>query len=794
MNAVNSEFKQYLNNDGWRINQATKLLFNQKHPLAKFNVGTIDTLNVTDIRSHLLDFYNTHYSSERMRLVVRGKESVEQLEQTVVSMFKDVKRRNTIHSAPDSKPFGDRVQLKLMKIKSLSPKNELSFVFQLPNVQKHSRFAALAVIDRLIESRSSGSLYSHLRQKGFVTSVSSGADARSTFTIFEVSIQLTDSGLGQVDSVIKDTVRYFEWLRNNQVPEWIFSDLQKIETIKFRFEEKTESYEVASNMVKRLFTAEPQKLISAGYSMENIEESLTDELKAYLRPDNMFIVLATDNLSSAALMKEKWYGTEYSIQTYTLPLTNPSVNFIFPPRNEYIPADFRIFGQKSENPKEAPEKQVSKRNIPVWAKQDDTFMIPKSFVTISLLYRWNSTSEIRRNIILSLFIVILKEDMKERNYNPSMAGLSFDAQPSLEGIDLKFRGYSDTLSAYIDDVAVFLSDYAPKKDVFETELEALKNFRQSLKHKSSLSEASRELTVAILNSGFSNDEYLNELESVTFAEIMEFSKEVFRFPNDAEALVTGNIVTSAASALVDSFTSNFAPNFSRSLEVPRTIKSAILNPKENSLLQIAVIDKNYAFIKYIEIGYLSNPVDLAIQEIVSSACSNLAFQVLRTEQSIGYSVGLTEFNGPVIGINIYAQSPHMPPTEIEKRVESFIAKQMATQLLEMSQEAFELYKSTIIKGFEEKDKTLMEENTRFWSKVSKRTYSFTYWKNVVDTLKRLELSDFKLMVKKKFYDERKSLSIHSWPDAVPKYEDGGNRLIFEDYKKFRREHAMVGYS
>ena len=44
LSAVNSEHDKNLNTDSWRIGQALKLRYNQRHPLAKFGTGNIETL------------------------------------------------------------------------------------------------------------------------------------------------------------------------------------------------------------------------------------------------------------------------------------------------------------------------------------------------------------------------------------------------------------------------------------------------------------------------------------------------------------------------------------------------------------------------------------------------------------------------------------------------------------------------------------------------------------------------------------------------------------------------------
>ena len=78
-NAVNSEYENYLIDDGWRMSRLIKFLADHNHPYSRFSVGNKQTLDVSpkdkgiDVRKGLLDFYNTWYSSNIMMLSVLGK-------------------------------------------------------------------------------------------------------------------------------------------------------------------------------------------------------------------------------------------------------------------------------------------------------------------------------------------------------------------------------------------------------------------------------------------------------------------------------------------------------------------------------------------------------------------------------------------------------------------------------------------------------------------------------------------------------------------------------------------------
>ena len=93
LNAIDSEYMNYFNNDYRRITEVTKHLSSSKHPYHHFFIGNFESLGVTpqehgiDIRSALIDFYKMHYSANLMRLAVYGNYSLDNLQSIVVSRF-----------------------------------------------------------------------------------------------------------------------------------------------------------------------------------------------------------------------------------------------------------------------------------------------------------------------------------------------------------------------------------------------------------------------------------------------------------------------------------------------------------------------------------------------------------------------------------------------------------------------------------------------------------------------------------------------------------------------------------
>lgn len=97
--------------DGWRLYQLEKALSNPKHPYSRFGTGNLETLKENpikqglNIRDELLKFHEKYYSANIMKLVVLGKEPLDQLTQWVIEKFSAIKNKNVPIPTFDGHPL-----------------------------------------------------------------------------------------------------------------------------------------------------------------------------------------------------------------------------------------------------------------------------------------------------------------------------------------------------------------------------------------------------------------------------------------------------------------------------------------------------------------------------------------------------------------------------------------------------------------------------------------------------------------------------------------------------------------
>lgn len=235
--AVDSEHAKNLHNDFWRLFQLQKSLANEEHPFHGFGSGNSETLNVPDIRASLLKFYHEHYSASNMALVVLGQESIEKLQEWVELFFSGIPCPETYQpfQPPGVKPFLDlpkRVNVIPVREHTMS----LNLSFPLPETRSHYKSKPTHYLSHLLGHEGLFSVLALLKEKHWAHDLSAGESRScSDFCSFDVSIQLTESGLKNVEEVVEVVFAYLNHLRQTGPQEWVHEETSTVAQCSFRF-------------------------------------------------------------------------------------------------------------------------------------------------------------------------------------------------------------------------------------------------------------------------------------------------------------------------------------------------------------------------------------------------------------------------------------------------------------------------------------------------------------------------------------------------------------------------------
>lgn len=224
LRAVDSEHSKNLQSDMWRMFQLEKSLSRPDHPYSKFGTGNWQTLwedvkaQGKEPREELLKWWKAMYSANRMKLVVLGKEPLDELTESAVRLFSGVPNKGlepVVQFEPN--PFGPEIEGTTTFMKTVKDLHSMELCWTIPDQSalyktKVRLFARLFDGTRFADNRlvqpasflahylgheGPGSILSHLKKKGWVNGLGAGnSDAATGFSFFRVNCDLTPEGYG----------------------------------------------------------------------------------------------------------------------------------------------------------------------------------------------------------------------------------------------------------------------------------------------------------------------------------------------------------------------------------------------------------------------------------------------------------------------------------------------------------------------------------------------------------------------------------------------------------------------
>lgn len=287
INAINSEFNLAKTSDGSRLQQLFCHECTTGHVLKKFSWGnetslkTVPAAKGVDTHQILATFHRTHYTPQNMKLVVVGPFSLDQLEGDVLTSFgqwvvADVtpvdssaveapvaatsaetgnkRKKKRVDKQPvdysvlptlekclcplrDVKPLTSAMLHTFTRIVPIKHTHKLLLQFQLPPTMRHYRTKPTGYIGHLLGHEGPNSLLSLLKGRfNYATTLSSGVscsnmEENSMFSLFEISVTLTDKGFANWMEVVSLVHQYISMMRATGPQQWVHDEIRQLAEI-----------------------------------------------------------------------------------------------------------------------------------------------------------------------------------------------------------------------------------------------------------------------------------------------------------------------------------------------------------------------------------------------------------------------------------------------------------------------------------------------------------------------------------------------------------------------------------
>ena len=474
-NAVESEYRLKIKDDGRREWDVLSELVNPEHPLSKFSVGSLETLadrKQAPVRDDLLAFYQQYYSANLMTLVVLGREPLDELQSMVVSRFQGIKNRHSTITEASIDLFSKSERLSdqrshEVRITPEKERRELGFLFPLPRLQAHWRTKPAVFLGHLLGDEGEHSLLAELKRRGWAEALSAGTAYDSRYgAAFSMTINLTPSGVEHYQQV-QDLS--FEWIRRvkqDGIEAWRYQELTELGQVGFRFLDKSPSASYVRTLSAALHDYPAREVLRGRFDYQKFDEPLIRKFAESLTADNVLMTLVAPEFSELPLRSQN-YQAPYSVQAVSearLTAWRAADNTALglPDKNPYLAESFPV----SEKGGEArlPEALISSHAdtdiLKLWYYSDNQFATPRSLFNAKILSPAVASRE--GSAQASLYLAMVRDQLNAEMYPATIAGLNFGLQLWSHGLGISVNGYTDKQAVLLARVLEVLA--APEWD------------------------------------------------------------------------------------------------------------------------------------------------------------------------------------------------------------------------------------------------------------------------------------------------------------------------------------------
>ncbi|XP_056304205.1 nardilysin b [Danio aesculapii] len=777
--AVDSEYQMAQPLDSNRKEMLFGSLAKAGHPMSKFFWGNAQTLKQEprekkiDTYQRLRDFWRRYYSAQYMTLAVQSKETLDTLEEWVREIFVKIPN-NGLPKADFSdlqEPFDTPDFCKLYRVVPVQKVHALTISWALPPQAKHYRVKPLHYISWLIGHEGVGSVLSLLRKRCWALSLfggnsESGFDQNSTYSIFSISITLSDEGLQNFLQVIHIIFQYLKMLQSVGPQQRIYEEIQKIEANEFHYQEQTEPIEFVANMSENMQLFPKEHFLCGDQLMFDFNPEIISAALSLLTPAKANILLLSPQHDGLCPLKEKWFGTQYSVEDIPQEFRdlwagdfslNPELHL--PAENKFIATDFTL--RTSDCPDtDFPVKIIDKERGRLWFRKDNKFKIPKAYARFQLLTPFIQESP--KNLVLfDLFVNIVAHNLAELAYDADVAQLQYNLLPGDHGLFIRLKGFNHKLPLLLKLIVDHLADFSAAPDVFSMFIEQLKKTYYIILIRPERLGKDVRLQILEHHRWSVMQKYEAIMADLSVDDLMTFANR-FKAELFVEGLVQGNFTSAESKEFLQYFIEKlqYAPH---PVEPPVLFRVVEL-PQTHHLCKVQSLNKadaNSEVTVYYQTG-LRNLREHTLMELLVMHMEEPCFDFLRTKETLGYQVyPICRNTSGILGfsVTVETQATKFSTDFVEGKIEAFLVS-FGEKLVQLSDEAFGAQVTALIKLKECEDTQLGDEVDRNWFEVVTQQYVFDRLNKEIEILKDVTKGELVSFFMEHRQANSRKLSIH----------------------------------
>ncbi|MXW50635.1 MAG: hypothetical protein F4220_01945 [Gammaproteobacteria bacterium] len=703
-NAVHSEYQLQLKDDGWRAFAASKMALNPDHPLARFNIGSLETLGDGTFDA-LKAFFEAHYSADQMALVALSNESLDDMQDWIAPLFEGIANRQRGAKPVTVPPYSADGLPATLRIQPQKEIRSVSYEFPVPSTRPHYRTKPESYINNLLGHEGEGSLYAALKDRGWIESLNaSSAHIDDAVSAIDVTIGLTPAGGEQIDAITAALFAYIDLLRSEAPSRWRYREQAQLAETHFRFQEPSSALGFVYRIGPTLAHLPPADLLRAPYLMADFDPELINQYVSHLTPHNVRMTVIRPDAATDRV--EPWFKVPYALERGPIAM-DPTVGksqfeFHLPAENPFIPDNLTAL----PDDRVPPRRLEAAEGIEVWLDRDLEFGAPRANLRLLLTVPDGGLASVDDEVAASIYRDLVVDQLNAYAYPAWLAGLSFNIGLTARGYLVEIGGYTDKQDVLLPRVLEALSNAEIEPEAFERfRDEQVRNWRNEALERP-YSQAYTALRKALYNSAWPAEMLAEAAKQLTVEALRAWrSERLTQF--GLVALLHGNLDEDQAMEIVDSVGERLP------VEAVSPFRVEVAKVADSFRVPLAIDHADAAVVLYVQDEQPG--INARAQSALAAQLMKQAFFTeLRTEQQLGYAVFAqdTPFRDQG-GLSFIVQSPVASPAALEQAILTFLdARPNAVRSL--SDEAFAQHKAGLISDLTERDKNLSQRSQRLW--------------------------------------------------------------------------------
>lgn len=767
--AVDAEFKLKQTDELRRLYQVQKCTANPAHPFTKFSVGNAETLADqpdAPVVDKLTTFFARHYHAQNMRLVVAGPQPVAELAALAEQYFALVPATGEPKTPLTDPLYLPEQQGVWLLVKPIKEARRLIVTFPLPAIDHDYAHKTTSFIAHILGYEGPMSLFSALRQRGWINSLSAGGGmSGANFKDFTINLQLTNAGLGQVENILRWIFAYIKLIAERGLEVWRYQERKQLVDMNFHFQESVRTAELVSQLAINAQHYPPEDVIFGDYRMNGLKVDWAQQLLSYMTPACARITLIHRAVETDSVTR--LYDTPYSIR----PLSKADIAQLqqapddfsaqLPVSNPYLLQDFEpalFSGPAAQQPTCYPIGE----QLRLWHLQDPDFRQPKGHIYL-LIKAPLAVKDVTAFAAARLWCELLLDELNEDCYDADVAGLHFHLYPQQRGFTLHIHGFSRNQVKLMAQICEHFQRPVLNPQRFGAlQNKLVNNWRSAHTHKP-INKLFAVLNAYLQPHTYMMDDLAHALETLDFATFEQASKTWFT-PMNAELLVHGDlpksVVHSLADVLEESFQLSQQPVVEQDLAVRQLERVADgMLPKPTST---ETQHQDSAVLWFVQ-GHATSVQEQAGFMLLNQFIAPEIFNQLRTEQQLGYLVGsnyLPMQQQP--GILMYVQSPTATVQQLRECIVRFrddFLKQLSMQV----ERDWDGIRQGLLRQLRAQDPNLRLRSQRLWSSITQHDIDFTRLAEIATALEQWRANDFLEFAMNRLYQN----CAQAWFQATP---------------------------